>query len=95
MPSKESRTWSSKSGRRSKSISPSIRPLSSPSSILSWCAIVSSRVLTFPFCIFASDMNCFQVELLRHEYDSQDPAQGAPQTSPTRHYHHDRKCSPE
>ena len=43
----------------------------------------SSRVLTIPFCVFISGVNCFQIELLRRKYTPQTPAQRGPQASPT------------
>lgn len=39
--------------------------------------------VTFPLCLFISEVNCFQVELLRGEYDAKASAHGAPQASPT------------
>ena len=40
-------------------------------------------MLTFSFCIFISVVDCFQVELLRQEFDPKASAQRAPQASPT------------
>jgi hypothetical protein len=54
-------------GCKSLSLSPS-----------SFFARFSSHVLTIPFCVSISAVNCFQIDCLRRKYAAQTPAQGGP-----------------
>ena len=54
-----------------------------PLHLLSFFARFTSHVLTIPFCIFISAVNCFQVDCLRRKYEAKTPAQGGPGGSPT------------